>query len=123
MYATEKVTDKVSARAAGPTHQAAPGRLSPVVGIAIYFLGVGVEALGLGLVAAYGLLAAGGALSICGLAIGLLGNRVWPAQPKTVSRFDLFWDSFDARVTLVSKLPRRVASVSSDRRGPTTTHG
>lgn len=68
----ERVTDKVSARSAGPTHQAAPGRLSPVVGIAIHFLGVGVEALGLGLVVAYGLLAAGGALSICGPAIGLL---------------------------------------------------
>jgi hypothetical protein len=56
-------------------------RVSPAPGIAVYFLGVIVESLGLGLIAAAGWWVLGGAIFICGLAIGTLGNRLWPAGP------------------------------------------
>lgn len=96
MYTTvERLTDRLPARTARRTHYAVPGNISPAVGIAIYFLGVTVDSLGLGLIAAYGLLGLGGTIWICGLAIGTLGNRLWPVQPQAVSQFAFLRNSLD----------------------------
>ena len=89
----ERLTDRLPARPAWRADQVVPRNGSPAVGIAIYFLGVIVESVGLGIVAAYGLLALGGAIWICGLAIGLLGNRLWPAPAQAVSSFAFLRES------------------------------
>jgi len=47
-----------------------------------------VETLGLGLIAAYGWVLAGGAIAICGLVAGAIADRHWPEQ--RVSSFSVF---------------------------------
>jgi hypothetical protein len=64
----------------------ASAQLPAAGAIAIYFVGVLIEAFGLGLIAAYGLVLVGGVIFICGLAIANFGNERWPAP--SVSNLD-----------------------------------
>jgi hypothetical protein len=56
--------------------------VSPAAATALYFAGALIEALGIALVAAYGWIFAGGAIAVCGLLVGTIGNRHWPAHDK-----------------------------------------
>lgn len=61
--------------------------------IALYLTGGLVEALGLGLIAAYGSVLAGGAIAGFGLLVGTIGNSHWPGQG--VSNVALFMGYVD----------------------------
>jgi hypothetical protein len=67
----------------------AQGRLSASSAPALYFAGALVETLGFALIAAYGLVLAGGVIAVCGLAVGTVANNRWPAAADGVSPFAL----------------------------------
>jgi hypothetical protein len=53
--------------------------------IALYVLGIFVETLGLGLIAAYGWYVAGSLIAVAGFALATIGNRRWPEPDQPVS--------------------------------------
>jgi hypothetical protein len=58
--------------------------LTDTQAIAVYFAGIVIEALGVALIAAFGLVLAGGAIAAVGIAIALIGERNWSVPAHAV---------------------------------------
>lgn len=66
------------------SERAARTGISSAAAVACYCAGILIETLGLGLIAAYGMVLAGGLLAVCGFVLGTFENSRWPAR-QTVS--------------------------------------
>lgn len=87
-------TTRVSGVSRQTSNRAERKEFSLALATALYFAGVLVETLGLGLIAAYGWLLAGGAIAFCGLLVATIGNNRWPAANQGVSSVTLLKDCF-----------------------------
>ena len=98
MYVTRHHLCDPSARVSGPSITRVAARTSAAHGRALYLIGIFVETLGLGLIAAYGWFVAGVVLAGAGVWIATIGNRAWPAPDHSATPFGQVTRYLESRV-------------------------